>query len=298
MPTFIIGAKLKQGGDAVIIAPGWDGKGHAIGLALVGAALVSVCAGAGAGCGALDDVEPPTPGQRRIVSLSRAGSLSCGGQPPVSFSFTDGTIYADLRNALLDSHNFGPQGVVPVTFVLRPTIDRVRPRTLDRADLLVVNNPSAMIDETALATIAAFVARGGSVISLGDDASTFLAKKGECVADPEADLVNNEAASAIVAGPFGPVDGPVTTGYNCAFSDIAPGVVVLAQNDKGAERSVLDAASTDPRAGRAVAFGDDEIFSNAAGPACGSGKLTPGSRNEILALNTFAFLALARPSSE
>ncbi|HET6281966.1 MAG TPA: hypothetical protein VFH73_13410, partial [Polyangia bacterium] len=229
-------------------------------------------------------------------------SVSCGGQPPVSFSFTDGTIYAELRDALLDPHNFGPGGVVPVTFVLRPAIDHVRPRTLDRADLLVVNNPSAVVDETALATIAAFVAGGGSVISLGDDASTFLAKKGECVADPEADLTGDAGVPAslslILAGPFGTVDSPVPTGYNCAFSDIAPGVVVLAQNDKGPNALVLDAASTDPKAGRAVAFGDDEIFSSVTAPACGSGKLTPGSRNEILALNTFAFLALARPSTE
>jgi hypothetical protein len=189
-----------------------------------------------------------------------------------------------------------------VTFVLRPTIDHVLPRALGRADVLVVNNPSSAIDETALGTIADFVAGGGSVISLGDDAATFLAKKGECVADPEANIAGDQAASspasAILSGPFGPVTGPVITGYNCAYSEIAPGVTVLAQNQRGPNALVLDAASADPRAGRAVAFGDDEIFASVTTSMCGSGKLMPGSANEKLALNTFAFLALARPGTE
>jgi hypothetical protein len=283
-----------------MVAPGSNGKGRAIGLALFGAAVAMACAAGG--CGTDDDTEPPTPGVRRIVSLSRAGSVSCGGQPPISFSFDDGAVYAELRKALLDPANFGPAGVVPVTFVMRPSIDRVRPRALGRADVLVVNNSSGVIDETALGTIADFVAAGGSVISLGDDAATFMAKKGDCVADPEADVAGDAAApgpvSAVLAGPFGTVSGRVFTGYNCAYSEIAPGVTVLAQNDKGPNALVLDAASAEPRAGRAVAFGDDEIFSSVTTPMCGSGKLTPGSANEVLALNTFAFLALARPSNE
>jgi hypothetical protein len=272
-----------------------------MGVALFGAAVAMACTIGG--CGTDDDAEPPTPGVRRIVSLSRAGSVSCGGQPPISFSFDDGVAYAELRKALLDPANFGPAGVVPVTFVLRPSIDHVLRRALGRADILVVNNPSGVIDEAALATIADFVAAGGSVISLGDDAATFLAKKGDCVADPEADFAGEDVAapgpvSAILAGPFGTVTGPVNTGYNCAYTEIAPGVTVLAQNDKGPNALVLDAASADPRAGRAVAFGDDEIFSSVTAAMCGSGKLTPGSANETLALNTFAFLALARPSNQ
>jgi hypothetical protein len=47
-----------------------------------------------------------------------------------------------------------------------------------------------------------------------------------------------------------------------------------------------------------VAFGDDEVFSSVTAPGCGAGQLLPGGTNEILALNTFAFLALARPSTE
>ena len=290
-----------------MVASGSDGRGRAIGLALVGAVAMACAAG---GCGTGDDAEPPTPGVRRIVSLSRAGSVSCNGQPPDNFSFSEGTVYAELRKALLDPANFGPTGVVPVTFVLRPTIDHVLPRALGRADVLVVNNPSAVIDETALGTIADFVAGGGSVISLGDDAATFMAKKGECVADPEAKLevkiAGDQSASpsvsailtSILSGPFGAVTGPVNTGYNCAYVEISPGVTVLAQNEKGPNALVLDAAPADHRAGRAVAFGDDEIFSSVTTPMCGSGKLTPGSANEKLALNTFAFLALARPGTE
>lgn len=262
-------------------------------LALVGAA---VCSAAVAGCGADDEVEAPTPGQRRIVSLSLGGSRSCGSAPASSFSFSEGTIYAGLRQALLDGRNFGPGGVVPVTLVLRPTIDHILPHTLGRADILVINNPSGPIDETAFAAMQSFVDGGGSILALGDDVSTYLAKKGECAADPDAAITTNVAA--VTAGPFGPVGATVATGYNCSFSALAPGVMVLAENEKGANALVLDAGAARKGAGRVAAFGDDELFAGMVAPACGSGKFADGSANEALALNTFAFLALARPATE
>jgi hypothetical protein len=67
------------------------------------------------------------PGVRRIVSLSRTGSLACPGSGE-SFSFNDGELYAGLRAELLDRANFGPSGRVPVTLELRPSIDLRRRR--------------------------------------------------------------------------------------------------------------------------------------------------------------------------
>ena len=261
-------------------------------LALLGAVILAAIGG----CGVDDETEAPTPGQRRIVSLSRGGSRSCGPAPAASFSFAEGTIYAGLREALLDKRNFGPGGVVPVTMVLRPTIERVLPRSLGRADILVINNPSGPIDETALAAMQAFVDGGGSILALGDDVSTYLAKKGECAADPDAAVTANVAA--VTAGPFGPVGTSVATGYNCSFSALGPGVVVLAENEKGANALVLDAGAIRAGAGRVAAFGDDELFAGMVAPACGSGKFADGNANEALALNTFAFLALARAATE
>lgn len=265
------------------------GKRRTFRLARVGAVAAACVV---AGCGADDENEPPTPGQARIVALSRAGSLVCGGSD--TFSFADGGPYAGLRSALLDARNFGPGGVVPVAFVFRPAIDHIRPRALGRADVLVVNNPGAAIDAIAQQTMETFVDGGGRVLFLGDEVPTFLAAKGECVADPDADV--NKDAPAVVAGPFGALGGSFATGYNCAFASPVAEAIVLARNEKGPNALLLDRVASRAGAGRVIAFGDDEVFSSLTAGGCGAGKFLPGSSNEILALNTFAFLA-APPGS-
>jgi hypothetical protein len=248
----------------------------------------------GGACGGGATTEPAIAGVRRIVSLSRAGSLDCPGG--ASFSFNDGEFYADLRAALLDPASFGPEGRVPVTLALRPSIDLVRTGALGRADILVVNRPrGTSLDDLALDALRQFVAGGGALLSLGDVRQTFLGAPGDCAADAVASVDDSgpeaaAGAAAIAHGPFGDVGPAYATGYNCAFTDLAAGVTVLSHNSKGPNALALELGS-----GRAVAFADEELFSSLAVPDCASALFVPGTPNQRLALNAFAFLAGAGP---
>jgi hypothetical protein len=257
------------------------------------ALVATLLAGAAAGCGGEDEgVEAPIPGQRRIVSLSRSGSLSCAGQTPSNFSFSDGDFYTDLRRSLEDSRYFGPGGVVETTLVFRPTIDLVRDRSLGRADILVVNRPKIALDGAALQAIEAFVRRGGSFLSLGDDRQTFLAEAASaCVADTTATVTAAGAATPIIAGPFGAVGMTYTTGYNCGFSAIRPDTAALSENDMAPNALMLDLGATVTGAGRALSFADEEAFASLIHPDCATAQLVRGGPNETLALNAFAWLA-------
>jgi hypothetical protein len=264
-------------------------RAHA--AAVVVAALALGLAAGGEACGKSDATEPPIPGVRRIVSLSRTGSLACPGGGE-SFSFNDGELYAGLRAELLEPANFGPSGRVPLTLELRPSIDLIRGEALGRADILVVNRPrGTTLDDPAIAALQAFVAGGGALLSLGDARQTFLGAPGACAADPQATTVDGGPGVALVLdGPFGAVGPTYVTGYNCAFTDLGPGVAVISENSQGP-----NALMQDDDAGPALAIGDEEAFSSLAVARCASGPWAPGTPNKRLALNAFAYLAGATP---
>jgi hypothetical protein len=262
------------------------------GYAAAVVAALALAAGGGA-CGKGGATEPPVPGVRRIVSLSRAGSFACPGSGE-SFSFNDGPFYAGLRAELLDPANFGPSGVVPVTLELRPAIDLIRSENLGQADILVVNRPrGSTLDDPALAALQAFVAGGGALLSLGDAHQTFLGAPGSCAADAQATTVDGAPGVApVLNGPFGPVGPTYATGYNCAFTDLAADAAVMSINSRGPNALMQDSAAA---GGRALAIADEEAFASLAVLGCASGPWAPGTPNQRLALNAFAYLAGLTP---
>jgi len=235
----------------------------------------------------------PAPAQALVLRApSETLSLHCA-PGSLNWSFDSGGWYQVARASLLDSSNFGPNGVVNKTFTFGPAFDSMDPKALDGADILVLNPVKLPVDWIGLKVFKAYARGGVGFVSFQNSALTFFADKGQCVGDSTAAITAAGAQTPVMKGPFGTVSSPIGTGYNCAFNlaTMDSNAVLLSNNDIGANAAMLDLAIASPGAARAVSFGDEEIFADKGYSGCGAKKLSKGNNNDVLLRNVFAWVA-------
>jgi hypothetical protein len=237
--------------------------------------------------------ESSAAGQARRVVLrapSRGLSLACsaalGGQ---TFSFNEDAWYAQARASLRDPTQFGPSGTVRIEFVFGPPFNELRPEVLDGADVLVLNPYSPMPQVEELRAFGAYARQGVGFVSFQNAAATFFASPGRCVGENLATLAP-PAGNPVLQGPFGALSGTYVTGYNCAFAMLDPLARALSSNSAGPNGIMIDLGMRIPRGGRAVSFGDEELFGNLNLPGCGAAGFSRGSSNDTLLRNVFAWV--------
>ena len=234
------------------------------------------------------------PAAARTIKLrapSQSLSLQCDAN--TNWSFHDGPWYTRARALLADPANFGPAGVVADDFVFNPPFDSFDPGALDGADILLLNPVNIVVARPEFIPFRTYALAGVGFISFQNQALTFMADNaGQCAGENTAFVTGPGSSTPPMNGPFGVVGATYTTGFNCSFSNAESGVVALSTNSVGPNALLLDLGLTVMGAARAVSFADEELW---AGPfsqgGCGAAFLGPGSANERLFLDTFAYVA-------
>lgn len=253
---------------------------HTLRVAILGAAITLVAGSA----------------QARTIKLrspSESLSLTCNlTNPPTNWSFTTGGWYELARSLLLDASHFGAGGTIADNFEFGPPFDTMDPKDLDGADVLLLNPISTPTDWIGLKVFGTYARGGVGFISFQNEGLTFFADKGGCAGENIANVTTAGAGTPVMNGPFGSLSS-YFTGWNCSFDTVTmdPAAVLLSTNSVGPNAALLDLASKYAGAARSVSFGDEEHFGDKGISGCGAAGLTPGSPNETLLLNTFAYVS-------
>lgn|GEM_PF-5981377 len=194
---------------------------------------------------------------------------------------------------LADPVNFGTNGVVKDDFVYGPPFDDFDPKRLDGADVLLLNPVKIPVSREIFKPFRVYAMGGVGFISFQNGAHTFMADAGDCTSDTNIAVTPEGQASPVGNGPFGIVGASYAVGYNCSFVNVDVDAKPLSTNVIGPNGLFIDLSNTLTGAARAVSFADEEHW---AGPfsqsGCGSAHLgAPGSANDKLLLNTFAYVS-------
>jgi hypothetical protein len=158
---------------------------------------------------------------------------------------------------------------------------------LREADVFVVTGMDVTLSAEEVCLLDTFVARGGAVLSFRNEwtSATLLGSElGATGETGQATIV--DAASPVIAGPFGTVASQVRLGWNTEYLTTGPGWPVLAQRG----RVVLMTFGVETgHVGRGVLVGDEEMFLNGPTPF-GAMLYGTQSNNQLLFANIIDYL--------
>ncbi len=207
-----------------------------------------------------------------------------GPNPFHTKGFVTSPLYANVRDTMLAAYG----GSVVVGSTAFPQgVPAVTRDVLEGTDIFVVTGMTVSLSEEEACLLQAFVENGGAVLSFRNEwTPPALMGAGIGVFDGTGFAAIANAASPIIAGPFGTVTSPVRVGANTAYDPTGGGSPLLTDNGRPMALVFPEGSG---RLGRAVIIGDEEIFLN--GPAPFSAELH-GTRanNQLLFRNIIDYL--------
>lgn len=221
---------------------------------------------------------------------TRIGSTT-NANGSINWNFATGVGYQDVRNALLDSTNFGTGGTVGRNVVINTT-SAFNSHTLGGTDVIVLSAlPSFNFLNCEFCVLDSFVRQGGGLFVFSNYAAYYFAAmvgatQSGAYSGADAEISNGSSPAA--SGLFGSLatGTPVKTGFNYLFDTLGSNGIDLLKVEDGSE---IMGASFTLGLGRVVLINDEELFFNGPGvDGLGAAQLTDQSMT--LFLNAFAYL--------
>lgn len=195
--------------------------------------------------------------------------------------------YSVARNAILNTSNFGPSGIVQRQVTSITAVSEITAESLAGIEIVLLGTVSGIgADMSVLET---YVQNGGGLFVFNDNAADFLS--GTFGGTPGPGNVSGSATvsnslSPLMNGPFGTIPGTsFITGASGSYATLPAGGTTAMTNSSG-----IFAGSFTYGSGRVAVFNDEELFANSGFTGGGAYILT--NPNILIAFeNSFAWAA-------
>jgi hypothetical protein len=207
---------------------------------------------------------------------------------PGNYSIATGAPFTTFRSLLLNSANFGPDGITARSVVFN-SLSAITPHSLETMDVLALYQWQDL-QSTETQLVETFVKHGGSLLIFSTTMPSILNTTWTLLGSSRyGQITQPGTTSPLIKGPYGNVS-TIYLGYNGSAADVGQGFAV-SLNSAGPNILTFSSDHGFSGLGRAVLISDEEIFMNGAVANRYVGQMDASSENSKLLLNTIAFLA-------
>lgn len=197
---------------------------------------------------------------------TRAGTQMNSSGTTIDWNFmseeTDAA-FLNVYNAMRDTNNFGPSGIVDREIHFLPQANQINSSALSNTDIVVISDSSYTLTLDERNLLAEFVYQGGGLFLFDNHAGTKMGSYVGITTTSTANLTSEEntinSTSPVINGLFGNVASQVSTlrfGYGEAFTSLGSSTPVVSYT----QDPYYMGASVAYGSGKMVLFGDESIF--------------------------------------